>query len=80
MIVTNSNSAFQKLNLTLADYDDNTEKGFKDFLSKFDTAFRYLVSDIAWLMDNYNSKECKKAIETAMKNFGWKKVNVEFKY
>lgn len=74
MIVTNSNSAFQKLNLTLADYDDNTEKVFKDFLIKFDTAFRYLVSDIAWLMDNYNSKDCKTAIEE-YRNFAMKEGN-----
>ena len=28
----------------------------------------------------YYQKECKRSIETAMKNFGWQKVNVEFKY
>ena len=31
-------------------------------------------------LQKYYQDECKNAIETAMKNFGWKKVNVEFKY
>jgi len=31
-------------------------------------------------LQQYYQKECKKSIETAMKNFGWQKVNVEFKY
>ena len=31
-------------------------------------------------LQQYYQKECKKSIETAMKNFGWKTVNVEFKY
>lgn len=31
-------------------------------------------------LQKYYQEECKKAIEIAMKNFGWKKVNVEFKY
>lgn len=31
-------------------------------------------------LQRYYQKECKKSIETAMKNFGWQKVNVEFKY
>lgn len=31
-------------------------------------------------LQQYYQKECNKAIETAMKNFGWKTVNVEFKY
>lgn len=64
MILTKSDNAFQKLNLTLSDYDDNTEIVYKDFLNNFNTAFKRLISDIAWLMDNYNNEDGIKAIES----------------
>jgi len=64
MILTKSDNAFQRLNLTLSDYDDNTEMDFKDFLSNFNTAFKRLISDIAWLMDNYNNEDGIKEIES----------------
>lgn len=46
-----SESAYQLLCLTLADYDDDRENEYKEFVRKFNSAYKELLSDIAWLLD-----------------------------
>ena len=51
LLLKESESAFQLLCLTLADYDDDTESEYKDFIRKFNSTYKELLSDITWLLD-----------------------------
>lgn len=51
LLLKESESAFQLLCLTLADYYDDTESEYKDFIRKFNSTYKELLSDITWLLD-----------------------------
>lgn len=51
LLLKESESAYQLLCLTLADYNDDTENKYKDFIRKFNSAYKELLSDITWLLD-----------------------------